>query len=160
VVVRETIRERPAARGRKLLEVPGYTFQVLVTTLGHDPGPTWRFYNSRAECENRIKQLKDDFGAGGFCLHSFDGTTAAFRLIGFLFNLSADFKRDCYSQSSAAADDPAHQAARDRRHPRRRRPPKGPALGSAWALAQTLCRAPGTDRRPRSFNCGAVRSRP
>jgi hypothetical protein len=39
--------------------------------------PTWRFYNSRAECENRIKQLKDDFGAGGFCLHSFDGTEAA-----------------------------------------------------------------------------------
>ena len=37
VVVRETIRERPEARGRKLLEVPGYTFHVLVTTLRHDP---------------------------------------------------------------------------------------------------------------------------
>src|SRR5271167_617888 len=36
------------------LEVPGYTFHVLVTTLGHDPVQTWRFYNSRAECENRI----------------------------------------------------------------------------------------------------------
>jgi hypothetical protein len=63
VVVRETIRERPAARGRKLLEVPGYTFHVLVTTLRHAPGPTWRFYNSRAESENRIKELKQDFGA-------------------------------------------------------------------------------------------------
>jgi Transposase DDE domain group 1 len=94
VVVRETIRERPEARGRKLLEVPGYTFHVLVTTLGHDPVPTWRFYNSRAECENRIKELKDDFGADGFCLHSFDGTEAAFRLICFLFNLIADFKRE------------------------------------------------------------------
>lgn len=94
VVVRETIRERPEARGRKLLEVPGYTFHVLVTTLGHDPVQTWRFYNSRAECENRIKELKDDFGADGFCLHSFDGTEAAFRLICFLFNLIADFKRE------------------------------------------------------------------
>jgi hypothetical protein len=94
VVVRETIRERPEARGRKLLEVPGYTFHVLVTTLGHDPAQTWRFYNSRAECENRIKELKEDFGAGGFCLHSFDGTEAAFRLICFLFNLIADFKRE------------------------------------------------------------------
>ena len=56
--------------------------------------PTWRFYNSRAECENRIKELKDDFGADGFCLHSFDGTEAAFRLICFLFNLIADFKRE------------------------------------------------------------------
>ena len=54
----------------------------------------WRFYNSRAECENRIKELKEDFGAGGFCLHSFEWySEAAFRLICFLFNLIADFKR-------------------------------------------------------------------
>jgi DDE family transposase len=94
VVVREVLRERPQARGRKLLEVPGYTFHVLVTTLDHDPVQTWRFYNSRAESENRIKELKQDFGADGFCLHSFDGTEAAFRLICFLFNLIADFKRE------------------------------------------------------------------
>src|SRR5215470_18175936 len=43
VVVRELLDERPEARGRKLLEVPGYTFHVLVTTLGHDPVATWRF---------------------------------------------------------------------------------------------------------------------
>src|SRR6266849_6486398 len=70
------------------------TFHVLVTTLDHDPVQTWRFYNSRAESENRIKELKQDFGADGFCLHSFDGTEAAFRLICFLFNLIADFKRE------------------------------------------------------------------
>jgi Transposase DDE domain group 1 len=94
VVVRELLDERPEARGRKLLEVPGYTFHVLVTTLSHDPVATWRFYNSRAESENRIKELKEDFGADGFCLQSFDGTEAAFRLICFLFNLIADFKRE------------------------------------------------------------------
>lgn len=94
VVVRELLDERPEARGRKLLEVPGYTFHVLVTTLGHDPVATWRFYNSRAESENRIKELKEDFGADGFCLQSFDGTEAAFRLICFLFNLIAEFKRE------------------------------------------------------------------
>lgn len=94
VVVREVLRERPQARGRKLLEVPGYTFHVLVTTLDHDPVQTWRFYNSRAESENRIKELKEDFGADGFCLHSFDGTEAAFRLICFLFNLLAEFKHE------------------------------------------------------------------
>ena len=94
VVVRELLDERPEARGRQLLEVPGYTFQVLVTTLSHDPVTTWRFYNSRAESENRIQELKEDFGADGFCLQSFDGTEAAFRLICFLFNLMADFKRE------------------------------------------------------------------
>jgi hypothetical protein len=94
VVVRELLDERPEARGRKLLEVPCYTFHVLVTMLGHDPVATWRFYNSRAESETRIKELKEDFGADGFCLQSFDGTEAAFRLICFLFNLIAAFKRE------------------------------------------------------------------
>jgi hypothetical protein len=84
VVVQELLNERPEARGRKLLEVPGYTFHVLITTLGHDPVATWRFYNSRAESENRIKELKEDFGADSFCLQSFDGTEAAFRLICFV----------------------------------------------------------------------------
>jgi hypothetical protein len=100
VVVRELLGERPEARGRKLLEVPGYTFHVLVTTLRLDPLQTWRFYNSRAESENRLKELKEDFGADGFCLQSFDGTEAAFRLICFLFNLMADFKREVMQDES------------------------------------------------------------
>jgi hypothetical protein len=87
-------------RGRKLLEVPGYTFHVLVTTLSLDPVQTWRFYNSRAESENRLKELKEDFGADGFCLQSFYGTEAAFRLICFLFNLIADFKREVIRDES------------------------------------------------------------
>ncbi len=41
VMVRELLRERPEARGRKLLEVPSYTFHVLVTTLSHDPVQTY-----------------------------------------------------------------------------------------------------------------------
>ena len=94
VVVREELRQRPEARGKMLIEVPGYTYHVLVTTLAHDPLQTWRFYNSRADSENRLKELKEDFGANGFCLHSFDGTEAAFRLICFLFNLVAHFKED------------------------------------------------------------------
>jgi hypothetical protein len=93
VVVREELRERPDARGRRLIEVPGYTFHAVVTTLAHPPEDVWRFYNDRADCENRIKELKDDFGADGFCLQSFDGTEAVFRLNCFLFNLLADFKR-------------------------------------------------------------------
>jgi len=94
VVVRETILERPDAKGRRLIEVPGYTFHGVVTTLALAPVATWHFYNHRADCENRLKELKDDFGAAGFCSHSFDGTEAVFRLICFLFNLVAAFKRD------------------------------------------------------------------
>jgi hypothetical protein len=65
--IRTAYSERPEARGRKLIEVPGYTFHVLVTTLTHAPVQTWQFYNSRADSENRLKELKEDFGADGFC---------------------------------------------------------------------------------------------
>ncbi len=100
VVVREELRQRPEARGKMLIEVPGYTYHVLVTTLAHHPVQTWQFYNSRADSENRLKELKEDFGANGFCLHTFDGTEAAFRLICFLFNLVAHFKEDITRNSS------------------------------------------------------------
>src|SRR5712691_6838160 len=73
---------------------PAILFMFWSPPSDHDPVQTWRFYNSRAESENRIKELKQDFGADGFCLHSFDGTEAAFRLICFLFNRIADFKRE------------------------------------------------------------------
>lgn len=94
VCVRERLAERPQARGRKLIEVPGYTFHAVVTTLTLSAVDVWRFYNSRAECENRIKELKEDFGAAGFCLQSFYGTEAVFRLICCLYNLMAEFRRD------------------------------------------------------------------
>jgi len=100
VIVREEIRERPDAKGRRLIEVPGYTFHGIATTLGLPPADVWRFYNHRADCENRLKELKDDFGAAGFCLQTFDGTEAVFRLLCFLFNLIAVFKRDVTKNES------------------------------------------------------------
>src|SRR5438105_3708659 len=156
VVVRELLRERPQARGRKLLEVPGYTFHVLVTTLSHDPVQTWRFYNSRAAIENRIKELKEDFGAGGFCLQSFYGTEAAFRLICFLFNLVAQFKREVTQDEAPRLSTLRTKITGDRRHHRQRGSPDCFAPGSARPLAPTLCRIARTHRRARDFNCGAV----
>ena len=66
VVVRERIAERPEARGRQLFEVPGYTFHAVVTSLALPPEAVWRFYNSRAESENRFKELKAAFGAAPY----------------------------------------------------------------------------------------------
>jgi hypothetical protein len=100
VVVREEIRERPEARGRKLFDVPGYTFHTVVTTLALPAADVWRFYNARADCENRLKELKEDFAANGFCLKSFDGTEAVFRLICFLFNVIAAFKHEIMANES------------------------------------------------------------
>jgi hypothetical protein len=56
VVVRERIRERPDAKGRRLFDLPGYTFHTIVTTLERPAIEVWRFYNGRADCENRLNR--------------------------------------------------------------------------------------------------------
>ena len=93
VVIREEIREARASVGRRLIDVPGYTFRIFVTSCGDGPAEIWRDYNRRADMENRIAELKHDLGAHGFCLKQFFATEAAFRSVLLLFNLLAEFQR-------------------------------------------------------------------
>ena len=93
VVVRERVREKRGSVGRKLIDVPGYTFRIFVTSCTAVPLDIWREYNRRADMENRIEELKNDLGADGFCLKHFFATEAAFRSILLLFNLLAEFQR-------------------------------------------------------------------
>jgi hypothetical protein len=93
VVVREQIQERKPSLGRKLLEVPGYTFRIFVTNLADPPEEIWRDYNQRACMEQRIEELKSDLAADDFCLKEFFATEAAFLSILMLFNLLVEFQR-------------------------------------------------------------------
>ena len=93
VVLRERVREGRDSVGRKLIDVPGYSFRVFVTSCGAEPEEIWRDYNRRADMENRIAELKHDLGADGFCLKEFFATEAAFRAVLLLFNLLAEFQR-------------------------------------------------------------------
>jgi hypothetical protein len=93
IVIRERIREKRDRVGRKLIDVPGYTFRVLVTSCAEAPEEIWRDYNRRADMENRVAELKHDLGADGFCLQEFFATEAAFRAVLLLFNLLAEFQR-------------------------------------------------------------------
>lgn len=93
VVVRERVRENRKNPGRKLIDVPGYTFRVFVTSSAGVPEEIWRDYNHRADMENRIAELKHDLGADGFCLKEFFATEAAFRAVLLLFNLMGEFQR-------------------------------------------------------------------
>jgi hypothetical protein len=93
VVIRERIREDRHSVGRKLIDVPGYTFRIFVTSRSDAPEEIWRDYNRRAEVENRIAELKYDLGADSFCLKQFYATEAAFRAVLLLFNLLAEFQR-------------------------------------------------------------------
>jgi hypothetical protein len=87
VVVRERIRETKAAVGRRLLDVPGYTFRVWVTNRSQSPLELWRDYNGRACIEQRIEELKHDLAADGFCLQPFFATESAFLAVLCTFNL-------------------------------------------------------------------------
>ena len=93
VVIRERERESRDSVGRKLIDVPGYTFRIFVTTCAKAPEEIWRDYNRRADMETRIAELKHDLGADGFCLKEFFATEAAFRAVLLLFNLLAEFQR-------------------------------------------------------------------
>ena len=60
VVVREQVRENRDSVGRELIDVPGYTFRVFVTSCADPPEEIWRDYTRRADMENRIAELKHD----------------------------------------------------------------------------------------------------
>jgi len=87
VVVRERVRENKEAVGRKLIDVPGYTFRIWATNRAEAPLALWRDYNGRATVEQRIEELKNDLAADDFCTQSFWATEAAFLAVLFTFNL-------------------------------------------------------------------------
>jgi hypothetical protein len=95
VLIRHRTAERPEAGGRKLLECPGYTYQMLITTLPPSVNglEVWRRYNGRANCENIIKELDASFGLPQLCLKKFYATEAALSLAVLSYNLCVLFQR-------------------------------------------------------------------
>ncbi len=96
VVVREDLTLRPAAWGRELLQVPGYRFHAVVTSLTLAPEAEWRTYNGLSDSENRVRELNHAFGADGFCSRRFSGTEGALRFICLLYNLVGEFQRSLW----------------------------------------------------------------
>jgi len=87
IVVREQQRDDKEAVGRKLIDVPGYTFRIWVTNRSESVLALWRDYNGRATVEQRIEELKNDLGADDFCTQNFWATESAFLAVVFTFNL-------------------------------------------------------------------------
>jgi hypothetical protein len=92
IVVRKAIRKYPKSGGKLLFDEPAYRYSVYVTNLTLPVDQIYTIYNSRADCENRIKELKYDFGADNFCLKGFFATEASFRFIMMAYNIMALFK--------------------------------------------------------------------
>jgi len=95
IVIRQRIEQRPQAGGKSLLEVPGYRFQALITNLpaSVDALTVWRRYNGRADIENRIKELGQQFGIKQLCVDNCWGTEAMHHLAIAAYNLCVLLQR-------------------------------------------------------------------
>lgn len=98
VVVRQKIKERPNAPGKTLSLFPedevhkNYRYSAYFTDLEFAPAEIWRMYRGRGDAENRIKELKYDFGFDSFNLNGFFPTEAALIFAMIAYNLMSLFR--------------------------------------------------------------------
>lgn len=98
IIVRQKLSEKPNAPGKQLklfLEdeiINSYRYSAYITSLKLAPVEIWRLYRGRGDAENRIKELKADFGFESFNLHSFFPTEAALTFAMIAYNLMALFR--------------------------------------------------------------------
>ena len=95
IVIRQRIEQRPEAGGKTLFELESWRFQALVTNLARsvDALSVWRRYNGRADIENRIRELGEQFGIKRLCVHRFWGTEAMHHLAIAAYNLCVLLQR-------------------------------------------------------------------
>ena len=93
VGIRQHIDQRAAPKGKTLNlfaddpVIGKWRFSALVTDLDLPAEAIWRLYRGRADCENRIKELKYDFAADSFNMKYFWATEAALNTVMLAYNL-------------------------------------------------------------------------
>lgn len=99
IMVRQHIERRPKATGKVLRLFPDeavyreYRYGCFLTSLALPDEVVWRIYRMRADAENRIKELKYDFGAGTFNVKSFSATEAAMNFVMLAYNFMSLFRQ-------------------------------------------------------------------
>ena len=105
IAVRKNIDILPKATGKLLLfdePVGKYRYSLFVTNLNLPAEQIWLSYKDRADAENRIKELKYDFGLDSFCMEKFWATEAAFRTIMIAYNMMSLFRQVVLKSKSQA----------------------------------------------------------
>lgn len=98
IVVRQSVK-RKTAPGKTLSlfgddpDIQGWRYGAFVTTLDLPMAEVWRTYRGRADCENRIKELKADFGLDAFNMRDFWATEAALGFAMLAYNLMSLFRQ-------------------------------------------------------------------
>jgi Transposase DDE domain group 1 len=67
-------------------------YHAFVTNQSLPAFQIWEQYKGRGDSENRIKELKEDFGVQGFCMDSFCATETAMRFVMIAYNLMSLFR--------------------------------------------------------------------
>lgn len=99
IIVRQEINTHPKATGKQLRlfgeeEVyKNYRYSCFITNLTLSAKMVWDAYRNRADAENRIKELKEDFGAGSFNVEDFYATETALNFVMMGYNLMSLFRQ-------------------------------------------------------------------
>ena len=99
VGIRQHVNKRASPKGKTLSlfaddpTVGQYRFGALVTNTTLPAQEVWRTYRGRADCENRIKELKYDFAADSFCLKEFWATEASLTMVMLAYNFMSLFRQ-------------------------------------------------------------------
>jgi hypothetical protein len=106
IMVRQEIEKRPKAAGKQLRLFSDeafyqkYRYRCFVTNLDLSAKMVYDIYRNRADAENRIKELKYDFGAGRFNTHNFWATEATLNFVMLAYNLISLFRQALLGESS------------------------------------------------------------
>lgn len=98
IIVRQKIKDRPKATGKQLRLFAehefhrNYRYSAYVTNLDFSAHVIWQMYRARGDAENRIKELKYDFGFDSFNLKEFFPTEAALIFTMIAYNLMSIFR--------------------------------------------------------------------
>lgn len=98
-MVRQQIDKTPKAAGKqlRLFEDSGiyknYRYSCFITNLGLSAKMVYDLYPYRADAENRIKEIKYDFGFDQFNCKNFWGTEAILNFVLMAYNLMSLFRQ-------------------------------------------------------------------
>lgn len=100
IVVRQDITRRKKAMGKTLplfvneFDIKDYRYSTWITTAEEPSYDVWTTCKPRANDENTIKELKEDFALGGFSMNNFYAVEAALLLRVLMYDLFLLFKHE------------------------------------------------------------------
>jgi len=104
IAIRQDIKRRQQAMGKELslfgndFDAGAYRYSVWITNSKDTAYEAWKQCRTRANDENTIKELKEDFALGGFSMKYFYSTEAAMLMRVFIYNLFVLFRHEILGQ--------------------------------------------------------------